>query len=58
MNFLDERQNWALEFKNKESYPVLLGLYKELRESKTWRSTIGIECLCEYALYLEDKLND
>jgi hypothetical protein len=59
LNLLEERDNWRKEFvQGVGEYPYLLTLYKENRGSELWRSTRIMERLCEYALYLEGKLND
>ncbi len=59
MNLLEERQSWRRKFEaDVGEYPYLLTLYKEKRSSELWRSTRIMEYLCEYALYLESKVND
>lgn len=53
----DERNSWRYDLENGLwNEPYVLQQYREHRESNLWRSTREVEKLCEYVLYLEDKL--
>lgn len=54
---LDERNTWRFEFED-GSKPAnhYLDEYRVKRDDPCWRSTRTIEQLCEYILFLEDKL--
>ena len=52
----DERESWRDRF-DRGYKPFLLGEYVQNRESELWRSTRIMEQLCEYILWLEDKIN-
>ena len=54
----DERHKWRYEIeRGLWSEPFVLQQYRANRESNLWRSTREVEKLCEYVLYLEDKLS-
>lgn len=54
----DERHTWRYEIEHGLWHePYVLQQYRENRESNLWRSTREVEKLCEYVLFLEDKLS-
>ena len=56
---LEERQSWREYYKNggRPDCPYLNDYVKN-RDSDLWRSTRALEKLCEYILYLEEKIMD
>lgn len=54
-----ERRRWRRQYERgiKPDSPWLQDYIKN-RDSDLWRSTRALERLCEYILYLEDKLRE
>ncbi len=58
-SLLEERNRWRSEFAEGKSIDSpWLEDYRKNRDSELWRSTRAMEKLCEYVLYLEEKLHD
>ena len=54
---VDQRNGWRKAFESgKAIESILLKEYKNNRESNSFRMTRSVEELCEYILYLEDKV--
>lgn len=53
----EERATWPELFEKGELKPYFLEEYREHRHDPFWRSTRGLEMLCEYAILLEEKVN-
>jgi acyl carrier protein len=51
-----EREQWKKEFETGHIFLPLLDTYKKNRNSDSWRSTHAIEKVCEYVIFLENKL--
>lgn len=58
MNLKNQRDAWKKNFENGEDYDShLMNDYVKYRDTEDWRSTMLIEEMCEYILYLENRLN-
>lgn len=57
MSAVDWRNNLRREMQKDLWTNLFLEEYKANRENPLWRTAASIEHLCEYILYLEDKLN-
>lgn len=56
---VDERNSWRDAFKQGDGPDVYyLDLYRENRNSESWRMSGCVEVLCEYVLYLESKIEE
>ncbi len=54
---VEERKKWRKEFENgKALNSPILDDYRNNRDSEMWRKTRLSERLCEYILFLEDKI--
>lgn len=54
----DERIGWRNDLNlGTWTEPYALQMYRKNRESSLWRSTREVEKLCEYILYLEEKIS-
>lgn len=58
MDIIEERNHWRQQFdEGKEPTTPWLLDYRRNRDSNLWRSSRPLEQLCEYILYLEDKIS-
>jgi hypothetical protein len=56
---VDERNSWRDAFKQGDGPDMYyLDLYRENRNSESWRMSRTSELLCEYVLYLESKIEE
>ena len=59
MTLSDERIEWRSSFEQgMKPESLLLEDYRKKRLSNQWRASRQAEQLCEYILYLEDRLDD
>lgn len=57
MSLVEEREAWYEDYQTgKSCASPLLEEYRWNRNSNSWRSSRAVEELCEYILFLEDKL--
>lgn len=55
----EQRNNWNIEFKKTGMCNnVYLNNYRINKDSNSWRMSSGVEHLCEYILFLEEKVGD
>lgn len=57
---VEQRNNWRKELEEGRKPDVTwiyLDDYRKNRDSDSWRMASGVEQLCEYILYLEDKVD-
>lgn len=56
MNLVASREKLRSSFENGEKpFSPPLDKYREFRNTENWRTSLGVETLCEYILYLEEK---
>lgn len=58
MGLVKSRNRMLCRFVDGYKPKGLLDEYRTHRNSEHWRVTLVVEELCEYILYLEDKLNE
>lgn len=56
MNLVEQRNTWRKAMESGVWYCSNLEDYRKYRNTEDWRSTMLIENLCEYILFLEDAL--
>jgi hypothetical protein len=58
MNLVKQRDEWKAKFENGEDYDSkILTDYVKYRNTEDWRSSKLMEEMCEYILFLENRLN-
>lgn len=63
MSLVEQRKDWKASFsegyspRDMEFCPILQE-YEDNRDSEGFRCSFQVEVLCEYILYLEEKLNE